>query len=58
MFGTQIQYLRFFTYFYKNNVFEIIILVWAVLTTIYLCFKPSDKPAILKQIEELEKQKK
>ncbi|CAD8143814.1 unnamed protein product [Paramecium octaurelia] len=56
LFSTQIQYLRFFTYLYSNNVFEIILLVWSVLTMIYLLIRRSDKPKILKEIEEMQKQ--
>lgn len=58
--------MRFFTYFYANNVFEIALIAWSILTTMYLCFKRTDKPEvfialiikILKRIEELQKQQK
>mmetsp|Transcript_46851 Transcript_46851/g.86960 ORF Transcript_46851/g.86960 Transcript_46851/m.86960 type:complete len:470 (-) Transcript_46851:438-1847(-) len=41
-FGTQIQYLRFFRYFWVNNVFVYILLAFSVLTAIYLGCKPRD----------------
>ena len=46
--------MRFFTYFYANNVFEIALLVWAALTTIYLLVKRSDKPDVYQVIHILD----
>jgi len=47
--------MKFFKYFFSNNVFEIALLVWSALTAIYLMIRPADKPAALKEIEEMEK---
>lgn len=42
VFGTQIQYLSFFNYFWVNNVFVYAILVVALLTALYLGCKPRE----------------
>lgn len=42
VFGTQIQYLQFFRYFWMNNVFVYMLLAFSVLTAIYLGCKPRD----------------
>lgn len=42
VFGTQIMYLRFFKYFWENNVFVYMLLAFSVLTAIYLGCKPRD----------------
>lgn len=44
MFGVQIRYLTFFRYFYENNVFEYMLLSWAIITCFYLCIKGRDAP--------------
>eukprot|EP00639_Heterosigma_akashiwo_P015729 CAMPEP_0206385890 /NCGR_PEP_ID=MMETSP0294-20121207/15568_1 /ASSEMBLY_ACC=CAM_ASM_000327 /TAXON_ID=39354 /ORGANISM="Heterosigma akashiwo, Strain CCMP2393" /LENGTH=528 /DNA_ID=CAMNT_0053836735 /DNA_START=77 /DNA_END=1663 /DNA_ORIENTATION=+ len=45
MFGVQIKYMKFFNYFFANNVFVIILLVLAGLSTVYLILRPQDRPA-------------
>ncbi|EGR30777.1 lmbr1-like conserved region family protein, putative [Ichthyophthirius multifiliis] len=57
IFNTQVKNLRFFKYFYNDNVFEYAIVVWSVLTCLYLIIRTSDKPKQLQEIEELRKQK-
>lgn len=42
VFGTQIEYLQFFRYFWTNNVFVYVLLVMACLSAIYLACKPRD----------------
>lgn len=42
IFGVQIQNLTFFGFFWKNNVFTYIFLVWTILCTLYLWCKPKD----------------
>lgn len=42
IFGTQIQYLSFFKYFWVNNVFVYALLAFALLTALYLGCKPRD----------------
>lgn len=43
VFGTQIRYMRFFNYFFLNNVFIYVFLIMFLLTSMYLAFKPVDK---------------
>jgi LMBR1 domain-containing protein 1 len=43
-FGNQVTNLKFFKYFYQNNVFGYIFISISLLTLIYLCIFPSDKP--------------
>lgn len=52
IFGSQVKYLRFFRWFFDYNVFVIALVIWAGLTCIYLCIRPSDKPDYLKKIDE------
>jgi hypothetical protein len=47
IFGAQVQYMKFFSYFFANNVFEYALLVWSALCAFYLIIKPSDKPEVL-----------
>jgi LMBR1 domain-containing protein 1 len=43
IFGVQIQFLQFFSFFWTNNVFIYCFLAFTVLTSIYLCCKPQDE---------------
>jgi len=43
--------MKFFTYFYANNVFPIMLLCWSAVATVCICICPSDKPKILEEIE-------
>lgn len=57
MFGTQIYYLQFFKYFFANNVFVIVMLSLSFLTTLYLCFFPTDRgKQVDKELADLAKQ--
>merc|ERR1711933_421193 len=42
IFSAQIKYLAFYSWFFKNNVFIITLLVWFVLTIIFLIVRPRD----------------
>jgi len=55
LFGIQIKYLKFYNWFYKNNVFEIAFLVWSGLCLLYLLACGRKKP---KQLQELDKLKR
>jgi len=53
LFGTQVQYLKFFSYFWVYNVFTIAMIVLSGLTLIYLLVRPDDTSAkIQAKIEE------
>ena len=43
LFGVQIQYLQFFTWFFANDVFIWIFFVISILTALYLIYKPNDQ---------------
>lgn len=43
IFGVQIEYLKFFTYFWANNIFIYAFLAMTVLTFVYLMCKPNDQ---------------
>jgi LMBR1 domain-containing protein 1 len=45
IFGTQIRYMRFFTYFFANNVFIICFLVFAFLGVLWMILCPRDDGA-------------
>ena len=55
IFGTQIKYLRFFNFFFKNYIFEYALLSVCLLATIYLIIKPSDSNSFKGRMEKLEK---
>jgi len=58
LFGTQIRYLRFFKYFFNNNVFIYALLICAILATIFLFICPrSDSDRIEKELRTLVKSK-
>jgi LMBR1 domain-containing protein 1 len=45
IFGVQIQYLQFFTFFWTKNIFVYIFMAFTVITSIYLACRPSDTAA-------------
>jgi LMBR1 domain-containing protein 1 len=56
MFGNQIQYLTFFSYFYTNNVFVIATLIISGLTIIVMLAFPKNKAASVEaQLDALAK---
>jgi len=56
LFGTQAQYLKFFKYFWVNNVFVIAMIVVAIITLIWLIMRPKDTAAeIEKTLDNLVK---
>lgn len=57
IFGNVVRYMRFYSWFYKNDVFQITLLVWSGLVALYLIIKPIDKPQGLKEIDALKSQK-
>ena len=58
MFGIQVKRLMFFTYFYDNNVFEYALLIWSILSGMYLCCKSKDSSKKLTKFDmEFEKEK-
>jgi len=56
LFGVQIKYLKFYNFFYKNDIFEIAFLVWSFLGLLCLFFCGYNQPQELKQIEKLKKE--
>jgi len=56
LFGTQIKYVKFFSHFFKNNVFVIVMLVLSILSFLYIsmCGK-NQAQEIENQIAELKK---
>ena len=58
MFGIQVRHLEFFKYFYENNVFEYALLIWTLVTTLYLSCKSRDTSKKLSKFDmEFEKEK-
>jgi hypothetical protein len=45
LFGNQIQYIRFFKYFWENSVFEFAMLCIVFLTIVYMVARPKDDAA-------------
>jgi len=43
LFGVQIQFLQFFTWFFANDVFIYVFFAISILTAIYLMWKPNDQ---------------
>ncbi len=40
--GTQVKYLKFFSFFWKNNVFVYILIIFGALSSLYLICRPRD----------------
>lgn len=58
MFGSQIRYLRFFNYFYDDNIFVIVMLIMSVLSLLYLLVFPADRGAAVdKELKKLARTK-
>lgn len=53
IFGVQINYMRFFTVFYRNNIFAIAFVSWTFLVLIYMIATCNRKPAYMKDIEKI-----
>lgn len=45
MFGTQIKYLRFFKYFFANDVFIFGMIILFFITVVWLTIRPKDTAA-------------
>lgn len=45
MFGNQVQYLKFFKYFYLNNVFIFALIIMSGLTAVWMMMRPNNKAA-------------
>lgn len=52
VFGTQIRYMKFFSFFFENNVFVYAFLAMFGLTSIYLGLKPIDKAVDGQKLKE------
>jgi len=46
--GVQLNYMRFYSAFYKNNVFSIALVIWAFITLVYMLITCNKKPAYMK----------
>lgn len=56
MFGSQIQYMKFFKYFYLNNVFVLALIAMSGVTIVYLSACPNNKAAkVDKALDKLAK---
>lgn len=56
IFGVQINYMRFYTAFYRYNVFPIALIVWSFLTLIYQLVTCNKKPSYMKDIERIRRE--
>lgn len=46
----QLNYMKFYSAFYQNNVFPIAFVIWAGLSLIFLCLTCNKKPEYMKQL--------
>lgn len=46
----QLNYMKFYSAFYQNNVFPIAFVIWSGLSLIFLCFTCNKKPEYMKQL--------
>eukprot|EP00904_Undaria_pinnatifida_P004533 jgi/Undpi1/14080/HiC_scaffold_9.g03731.m1 len=51
-FNVQVRYIRFFKYFFANNVFIIALLLLSLCSVLYLSCRPVDSPVSAKNIQE------
>ena len=57
IFSTQIKYLKFFSYFFKYNIFEYCLFTIAILSSLYLIFRPSDVNSVRSVFERQQRDK-
>ena len=50
--GVQVKYLKFFRYFYEDDVFVYILLALFGLSALWLMLKPRDEPASTQQLRK------
>lgn len=55
MFGIQINYMRFYTYIYKKEIFPIALVIWTFLALIYLSITFCGKSKRQKDVENIKK---
>ena len=55
--GVNINYMRFYTFFYNNTIFHIAFLVWALLTLVYQLCTCNKKPEYMRDIERIRNQR-
>lgn len=47
MFNGQIKYLRFYTFFYDNHIFEYVLVIWSAIVAIFLTFTAPKKDGVI-----------
>lgn len=55
--GLQLNYMKFYSAFYQNNVFPIALIIWTFLSLIYMIITCNKKPAYMKEIERIRNHK-
>lgn len=55
--GLQLNYMKFYSAFYQNNVFSIALIIWTFLTFIYMLITCNKKPPYMKEIERIRNHK-
>lgn len=51
--GLQLNYMKFYSAFYQNNVFHIAFVIWAGLACIFQCITCNKKPEYMRQIDRI-----
>lgn len=49
----QLEYMKFYSAFYSNNVFPIALIIWTFLSLFYLVCTCNKKPAYMREIERI-----
>lgn len=53
MFGLQVNYMRFYKYFYRYKIFGVAFVSWSLLTLIYMLFTCNRLPKYVEEIEAI-----
>lgn len=49
----QLNYMKFYSAFYQNNVFPIAFVIWAGLAMIFQCITCNSKPEYMREIDRV-----
>lgn len=54
----QLNYMKFYSAFYQNNVFPIAFVIWTGLSAIFLCCTCNKKPEYMRELERIRRTEK
>eukprot|EP01015_Nassula_variabilis_P016371 TRINITY_DN2509_c0_g2_i1.p3 TRINITY_DN2509_c0_g2~~TRINITY_DN2509_c0_g2_i1.p3 ORF type:complete len:101 (-),score=6.10 TRINITY_DN2509_c0_g2_i1:100-402(-) len=52
IFGTQIRYMKFFRFFFDNQIFEYALFIWSIICGLYLLLRPREQINVEKEVDK------